>query len=325
MKLNLDFYKENEEMLERQEKLFFEDLVDSSKNILNWYPFEKQDTVLEVGGNFGQLTSVFTEQCKNVVTIEPSLIKAKEISKKYEQQDNLEIIVGNLKNINIDKKFNYIILIGVINRVEQIAGENIKLTELIKKLEPYLLENGKFLIAVDNQFGLRYFVGNAENILNKKFVGINAYHNESKKIETFTKVRLERKLKELGYCANFYYPLPDYKLPNVIFSDKQLPKYNNIDKYIPYGTDESAIIMDEIDVFREILKDNEEMFPFFANSFLMEVSKNNTPIKYKYISFNNCRKAQYRLITKIADDYVEKQVTGKESENHYIMKKKEKY
>ena len=91
---------------------------------------------------------------------------------------------------------------------------------------------------------------------------------------------------------------------------------------MPYHTEKSAILMNEIDVFREILKDNEDMFTFFTNSFLIEMSKNEIPIEYKYISFNNCRKEKYRLITKIADEYVEKQITSKQAINHYENIKK---
>lgn len=342
MKLNLNFYQEKEEIIKDEERQIIEQYIDkidnkeyekhfpdkvtknemyylssSSQNILNWYPFEKEDTILEVGGNLGELTQVFIEQCKDVVTIEPNLIKAKAIEKRY-KEENLEVIVGSLKNIKLDRKFKFITLIGIINKIEEITGQkDMKLTDLIKTLEPYLLENGKFLIAVDNKFGLKYFAGDPENILNKKFVSLNGYHNEPEKIETFTKARLERKIKELGYNINFYYPLPDYKLPNVIFSDKQLPKYNNIDKYIPYHTEKSDTLINEIDVFREILKDNDKMFSFFANSFLMEISKNEIPVKYKYISFNNCRKEEYRLITKIADEYVEKQPVNIQANEHY--------
>lgn len=96
-----------------------------------------------------------------------------------------------------------------------------------------------------------------------------------------------------------------------------MPKYNSIDKYNPYYTEKSDTVINEIDVFREILKTDEDMFPFFANSFLIEVSKSETEQLYKYISFNNMRKQEYRLITKIADNYVEKQVVSKEANKHY--------
>ena len=99
-------------------------------------------------------------------------------------------------------------------------------------------------------------------------------NNEEQKIETYTR----QKLIDILDCNNyktkkFYYPLPDYRIPNVIFSDLELPKYNNIGKYIPNYSEKSTILVDEIDLFREILKEDENMFTFFTNSFLVEASK----------------------------------------------------
>ena len=290
-------------------------MLEFKKNILNWYPFEESDVVLEVGYN--GITEVFTEKCKEVVLIEPNLEEEAAL-----EVPNLSIIKQNLQLANISQKFDYIILIGIIGRMEELYGERIELADLIRFLEQYLEKDGKFLIAVDNKFGLRYFSGNPDNILNEKFKSLIGYHDEKEPIETFTKKSLEKKLNNIFYYTNFYYPLPDYKFPNVVFSDDYYPKYDTIDKYMPYYTDKSTIIMNEIDVFKEILKDNEEMFTFFANSFLVEVSRKKTPIKYRYISFNNFRKPKYRLITKISDKFVEKQVMNSLSNEHYNNIKK---
>lgn len=342
MRLNVEFYEEKKEQISLKEKELIEQYIEkfddrsyeknfseeitdeeiyhlssSSQNILNWYPFKKDACILEIGGNLGEITEVFVNKSKEVVTVEPNLIKAKSISKRYKDAENLEVIAGNFSKIQLEKKFDYIILIGIIPRVKEIMGQDMKLSMMISNLEKYLSEDGKFLIAVDNKFGLRYFVGNPDNILNKKFESMIGYNNESQKIETFTKSRLQRKLKEVGYETNFYYPLPDYRIPNVIFSDKQLPKYNSVDKYNPYYKENSTIIMNEIDLFREILKNDEETFTFFTNSFLVEASKKKADIKYKYISFNNIRKEEYRLITKIGDEYVEKQPVNEQANEHY--------
>lgn len=291
--------------------------IKQSQNILNWYNCNQDDEILEIGGNLGELTSMFCKITKHVTTIEPNAINAEEISKKCEKENNLELIIDNFKNIELEKQYDKIILIGIISRIKEIFGENISLEQIIKKLEKNLKQGGRFIIAIDNKFGLRYFAGNPENILNKKFISLIGYNNEQEKIETFTKKKLEKLFIKLGYKYNFYYPLPDYKIPDVIFSDKQLPQYNSVDKYNPYYTEKSTIIINEIDVFREILKDNPEMFTFFANSFLIELTKENLEYEYNYISFNNLRKEEYRLITKIADKYVEKRPINEKANEHY--------
>ena len=344
MKFNMEFFKGNTEPEEKEElqdiKKYIEEndniksyetefpenitdkemyhLSTQSQNIINWYPLKKEMKVLEVGGNLGELTGVLCEKCQEVVTIEPDIEKARLLAKRHETQENLEVVVGNFEDISLENnKFDIITLIGVIPKIKQLMNRNYTLIECIQYLEQYLTEDGRFLIAVDNKFGLRYFAGNPENIFNQKFESLIGYSNRQEKVETFTKTTLEKQLQAKGYKANFYYPLPDYRLANVIFTDKELPRYNSVDKYNSYYTEKSDTIINEIDVFREILKTDEQMFPFFANSFFVEVSRKEIKQLYKYISFNNMRKQEYRLITKIANDYVEKQVVSKEANSHY--------
>ena len=259
-----------------------------SPNILNWYPFNKKQKVLEIGIKSEELTSFLKQKCSKV--------------QRVSKIDELE---------NIMEKFDIIILIEINN------CKKLTLKNLIRKLESFLEVDGKILLGVDNKFGLKFWNGNPENIFEKKFTSLIGYNNEPEKIETYTKKYIETILKEMGYNTRFYYPLPDYKLPNVIFTDEQLPEYNNIDKYNPYFLEKSDIIFNELDVFREILKTNKEMFTFFANSFLVEITKGECDKTYKYISFNNMRKKEYQLITKISDSYVEKQIANEEAIEHY--------
>ena len=261
-----------------------------SPNILNWYPFNKTQKVLEVGNKSEELTKFLIDKCSSI--------------QKISKIEELE---------NIDAKFDIIILIGINE------NEKINLKNLVRRLEAFLEMDGRILLAVDNKFGLRFWAGNPENILEKKFTSLLGYNNEYEKIETYTKRYIETQLKEIGYKTRFYYPLPDYRRPNVIFSDDALPEYNSIDKYNPYYTGKSDILFNEIDVFREILKTDKDMFTFFANSFLVEVIKKEKEYDttYNYISYNNLRKEKYRLITKISNTYVEKQIVNEKAEEHY--------
>lgn len=272
--------------------------ISQSENILNWYPFSKTDVILEIGKTSEELTNLFNKNAKEVITIE-------------NLKDD-KLIEETLKN-----KFDVITLIGIQENWNQVIGNDLSLEELLKKLMSFLKSEGKILLALDNKFGLRLFAGNPEKILNNKFETLIGYNNQPQKIETFTKSKLDKIFKNLGFNARFYYPLPDYKMPNVIFSQDELPKYNSIDKYNPYFLENSDILFNEIDVFREILKTDSHMFEFFTNSFLIELTNGKCNKKYKYISFNNLRKEEYRLITKIADNYVEKQIINDKSKKHY--------
>lgn len=341
MKLNLEYYISKESNIPKteykviekfvskyKEKEYEEKMVeiDSNKlqhfstlgqNILNWYSFKENSSVLEIGGNLGELTGILCQNSKQVITIEEDLKRAELISKRHKDKENLEIIVGDFDNIDFKgMKFDYITLIGSLPYVSKTA--KISSQEFISKLDSLLKPDGKLLIAVDNRFGMKYFAGNPDSYLNKKFVTLLNYNNEPEKIETYTRQKLIDILDLNNYKAKkFYYPLPDYRIPNIIFSDLELPKYNNIGKYIPNYSENSTILIDEIDLFREVLKENENMFTFFANSFLIEASKEEFNQEYKFISYNNVRKPQYRLITKIGNEYVDKERVDENSINHY--------
>lgn len=264
-----------------------------NQNMLNWYPFKSNASVLQIGKNNEVLTEFLKNKVKDLVTVE-----------------------NNLDEINTNQKYDYITLIGSLPYVAK--ENNIKSIDVIKRLSEFLKPDGKLLIAVDNKFGIRYFVGNPDPFLNKKFVNLLNYNNEEEKIETYTRQKLISILDENGFkCKNFYYPLPDFRLPNVIFSDLELPKYTNIAKYRPYYTEKSDVLVDEIDLFREILKTDENLFTFFANAYFVEASKEKNEHSYKYISYNNIRKSDYQLITKIGEEYVEKDIVTDDAIHHY--------
>ena len=89
----------------------FYHLTPIRKNILNWYPFEKDSSVLEIGAGMGAITSIL---CKEVVSVELSKNRAKSIEIRNSDKENLEIIVANLNDIDFkERKFDYITLIGV--------------------------------------------------------------------------------------------------------------------------------------------------------------------------------------------------------------------
>lgn len=264
-----------------------------NQNMLNWYPFKSNASVLQIGENNEVLTEILSKKVETLIT------------------------AGNkLDDIKSNEKFDYITLIGSLPYVAK--ENNIKSSEVIKRASEFLKPDGKLLIAVDNKFGIRYFVGNPEPFLNKKFVSLLNYNNEEEKIETYTRQKLISILDENGFKGkNFYYPLPDFRVPNVIFSDLELPNYTNIAKYRPYHTEKSDILVDEIDLFREILKTDESLFTFFANAYFIEASKEKNEHSYKYISYNNIRKCDYQLITKIGENYVEKDIVTEKAISHY--------
>lgn len=248
------------------------------KNILKWYPIKKDAEVLEIGGGMGAITRILCDKAKQVTAVELSKQRASAIQARCKDKENLEIIVGNFNDIKFTKKYDYITLIGVLEYASLYTNTNNPFEDFLKQINNLLKEDGKLLIAIENQFGMKYFSGAPEDHTGKIFDGIEGYQNK-KGIRTFGKVELKNILQKSGLeYTKFYYPMPDYKLPNMIYSDNYLPNEANMKNYSPYLSGEnSSVKFDEKKALLDIVKNN--MFEFFANSFFVEASRKEIDTK----------------------------------------------
>ena len=273
------------------------------KNIINWYPFKSDSDILEIGSGMGAITGALCDRAKSVTAVELSKQRASAIEERCREKENLEIIVGNFNDIKFNKKFDYITLIGVLEYASLYTNTKEPFNDFLKYIKNLLKDDGKLLIAIENQFGMKYFSGAAEDHTGRTYDGILGYENK-KGIRTFGKKELKELLRQNGFqYTKFYYPMPDYKLPNIIFSDDYLPTEESIKKYTPYLSEEnSEVIFDEKKAFKDIIKNNQ--FDFFANSFFVEASNSiiNTEIdltKQNLIKIDNAMQAFYQKHYKI--------------------------
>jgi 2-polyprenyl-3-methyl-5-hydroxy-6-metoxy-1,4-benzoquinol methylase len=287
----------------------FVNLSDIRNNIINWYPFKENADVLEIGAGFGSITGELCKKSKTVTSIEFIKKRAEAICKRHKDKDNLEVICGKLEDVNFEKKYDYITLIGIAEYADILFGGLNKLIEYTKTL---LNENGVILIAINNKFGVKYLAG-ATDIINEvpyaNMTGI--YLNEYK---IYGKYELENILK-LNNINNykFYYPLPDYKLTNIIYSDYYLPNENdNKINYNIYYNEDNNILFNELGLIKQFTNNNE--FKNFCNSFFIEIG--NTEKSPEFISFNNMRKDKYRLKTYLIKDNVIKETINDKSIGH---------
>lgn len=267
------------------------------KNILNWYPFKENAEVLEIGAGMGAITGVLCDKAHKVTSVELSKQRATAIMERCKDKENLEIIVGNFNDIKFNKKFDYITLIGVLEYAPLYTNTENPFHDFLIQIKSLLKEDGKLLIAIENQFGMKYFSGAEEDHTGVVFDGITGYSNKNG-IRTFGKEELKKILENAGFKYNkFYYPLPDYKLPNVIFSEDYIPSKTDLDKYELYLSNQNTKVkFDEKKAYEEIIKNNQ--FEFFANSFFIEVS--NKPVEttvdlknQKYVEIDNSMKNFY--------------------------------
>ncbi len=331
MKINLDFYKEGQENLLPEEQDIIEYIKNNKKenynevihkdkrnnvilalsnireNILNWYPIKKDATILEIGANLGELTGILCEKANKVIAIESSLNKAKAIKKRYNKEDNLEVIVGTIEDINIQDKFDYITLFGTFENLSKIyKGSEYELLNLLKD---YLKEDGKILLAIDNRTGLQNFSRTDEN-------EVNIGNLKDKK--TYSLNKIEKIIKKANLEINkIYYPMPDYRLTNVIYTDEKPLSRNNVSRNIIYNSENTIKFYQENEAYINVLEENSSNFKIFANSFFIEITKNKIEEeKIQFISFSNIRKPEYRIKTIIKEGNVYKYALNEKSRDH---------
>lgn len=279
----------------------FYHLTHIRKNILNWYPFSKESSVLEIGCGLGAITGLLCDRCKDVTAVELSRRRATGTLLRCREKENLEIIVGNLNDIQFEKKYDYITLIGVLEYQGSYTDTENPYLDFLKKIKGLLKPDGKVLIAIENQYGLKYWCGAREDHTGLPFEGLNQYTISNNKVRTFSKSALDNLVKDSGFKnAFFYYPMPDYKLPTVIYSSKKLPANKNMmDMSYYYIPDGSTLIAQEENVYKDII-DN-KVFEFFANSFLVECSDSSQLGEISFASLSSHRFKEYQTGTKFND------------------------
>lgn len=267
------------------------------QNLLNWYPIDKNSDVLEIGCGMGAITELLCKKSKNVTAVELSKKRATATYLRCRNYDNLEIIVGNLNDIQFSKKYDYITLIGVLEYQNNFTNSDNPFVDFLNTIRNLLKPDGKLLIAIENKYGLKYWCGAPEDHSGIPFDGINNY-KFSNIARTFSKAELNSIIKTSGFKNTyFYYPLPDYKMPQVIYSEKYLPKNGSLDSWIPYySINNNSMVSDEKRLYNDISDNN--VFEFFANSFLVECSINNNKLgEVDYAVSSPFRDAEFNIIT----------------------------
>lgn len=239
-------------------------------SVLNWYEFPGNANILELGGEFGALTGMLCDKCAHVVTVEYGRYKAEAIAKRCKEKGNLDIYAGDILDIPLKEKFDFIVMIGCLERQCGGITESKVYVEYLKKIMTLLEDGGKLLLAVDNRYGLRYLCGEVEPYTKKPFGGINLYQNATKGY-TFSRKQLEDILDSAGLTVHkFFYPMPDYKLAQMVYSDDYLPQKDIGDRVICYHVNKNTLVASESSLYQDVVYNG--VFPFLANSFLVEAS-----------------------------------------------------
>lgn len=242
------------------------------QNIVEWYPFKKDASVLEIGAGCGAITGGLAKKVRSVTCVDLSRRRSLINGTRNRKCDNVRIMVGNFNDIVLEEKFDYITLIGVMEYAAYYTEGKEPFRGFLENIAKLLKPDGKVLIAIENKFGMKYWAGCREDHTGGFFDGLEGYHQTDSKVRTFGKEELKEILNSAGYGeTQFYYPFPDYKFPQQIFSDDYLPSPEDLVCSLESYDADRLRLFDETSVFRNVV--NAGKFDFFANSYFIEAGR----------------------------------------------------
>ncbi|MDE7184138.1 MAG: class I SAM-dependent methyltransferase, partial [Lachnospiraceae bacterium] len=195
-------------------------LSELRRGLYNWYDFGSDARILEIGGGYGALTGLFCERAAEVTVTERSLYRAQIIQKRYENRNNLSIYAGDILDMTFEEKFDYLILTGILERAGMGSFDIDSYASYLQSLQQFLKPGGILLAAADNRYGLRYFAGMKNIHTGKVFDSIRKYPEGNRGAHSFTRREIDEIWEQAGFqTKKVYYPLPDYRLPQLIYTD----------------------------------------------------------------------------------------------------------
>lgn len=286
------------------------------RNLLNWYSFRRDSSVLEIGAGMGSLTGLLCDRCAEVTALEMNEDRAAVIQARYGKRNNLEIIVDDVNHVTLSKKFDYVIFVGVLEYAALFCDAADPFTEFLRTASSFLNDDGRLLFAIENQYGLKYWCGAAEEHLQQPFVGIAGYEAH-RTARTFSRAALERLLCNTGLVhQRFYAALPDYKFPTMLFTDEWKLSGSDLSNIAyTYGKN-SLLVADERKLYMELAENG--VVSFFANSFFVEAAA--VPLEETHpvlVTARGENLPEYRIITTLTSDkMIKKQAACPQAETH---------
>lgn len=287
------------------------------ENIVSWLPLTKQSRVLEIGSGCGAMTGALAKRAGSVTCVDLSKKRSMINAYRHREYDNITIKIGNFKDIepSLDTDFDMVLLIGVFEYGQGYMGTETPYEDFLKIVRRHCAPHGRIVIAIENQYGLKYFAGCKEDHVGEYFTGLEDYPCGGG-VRTFGRDGLIRIMERCGvHDHHFYYPYPDYKFMTTLYSDEVLPHVGELTNNMRNFDRERMVLFDEKNVYDGLIR--EGRYAEFANSFLVMIGE---PVRQQYVKYSNDRALQYAIRTEICSEgdvrYVEKRPDTDQAREH---------
>ncbi len=280
-------------------------------NLLRPFSFAGLD-VLEIGAGFGAISRLIAERANFLTAMDGSARRLEGLQMRLRDLHNWETNCCNLSSFLVERKYDAVLSIGVLEYAQmylEVPSTVDPFGEFIRIAKSNLNANGVLVLAIENKLGAKYLSGCNEDHTGRPADGVCGYPQFKKGPRTFSKFEIQSMLEAAGFEAiQFYYPFPDYKLPNSILSESFLNDYPKISAnlatnvgFVNYGTERLRFFPDLLScrsfADARLLGEHSNSFLVFASpkresSVLNSMTKNfsRTTLAYRFDSFRSFTK-----------------------------------
>lgn len=268
-------------------------LTKRREDIIKWYPFDENGSLLEIGAGYGELTKNLCSRLKKVDSYEPKSERIYIIEKRCREYDNLSCYTGVFSNQEFDGEYDYILIhdiFAIARKFFKGANPNVEMLVFLKK---FLKPDGKLILIAENRLGLRYFAGAAEDYNRQFFWGLNSFEQDERN-RTFSKSELTEIIENSGFeYHKWFYPYPNAVCTKEIFTEE-------INSKICYGlttpdyeiNEERFQFFDEQRMYYTLYK--EGIVHKFANAFFVECSNQEVETDIAYANLEKKQIIHYQ-------------------------------
>lgn len=240
--------------------------------------------VLEIGAGCGPITRHLGERGAVVDAIEPMPARAAANRERCRDLDQVEVFVGELEDVPDEAVYDFVVIIGVLEYMGGGSADSTPYRTFLEGLQRRLVDGGQLVLAIENQLGIKYFAGAAEDHTNRIFDGIEGYPHQQfdgqpshGPARTFNRRALSDLISSAGFRVDrVLTAFPDYKVTRTVMDASlddldptlayRIPRFPSPDQVQPRPR-----LLSEEAIWRSVVTAG--LSADFGNSFLVVAAK----------------------------------------------------
>ncbi len=197
-------------------------LSSARAQLLRGFHLDTTASALEIGCGCGAITRFLGENLAEVHAVEGTLMRAQIAAARCRDLPSVSVLAAPFHELRAARTYDLVLCIGVLEYARAFIRAEDPVQGCLEHLRGLVAPGGALILAIENQFGLKYFSGCSEDHTSVYFDGIEGYAaaGDAGPV-TFGRQELQDRLEHAGFSDNhFYLAFPDYKLPQCLIDDR---------------------------------------------------------------------------------------------------------